>query len=106
MLYLALFAPTPDEALTFHRIADRAYRYNYNVYGVRVETWNNDKLQVVLDLPGKRGYPLARAIAREFYRQTGSETAEISWGPEPQEPQPPVSAEDYREWVAASCGEC
>lgn len=111
--YLAIMNPTAEEALTLHRIADRVFRVFYNVHGVKVTKWNRDKVEFLFHTEGIQlatSDNLAALTAREFYRQGGDENADISWGPEPQEYRNgdywDVSPEDYREWIAASCGEC
>lgn len=109
-LYLAIFCPMGDEAIAFHRAADAAYRHRVNGYGVKVVTWNLDKVEVLIQTDGyaaaDMAFAIACAAAADYRRRLPDSDAEIAWGLEPQEPEPLVSPEDYAEWVAASCGEC
>lgn len=112
-IYLAIMNPTAEEALTLHRIADRVFRTFYNVHGVQVTQWDRNKVEFLIHTEGVQwtdAEAIATMAAREFYRRGGDENADISWGPKPQEYRNgdywDVSPEDYREWVAASCGEC
>lgn len=109
-LYLALFCPMADEAIAFHRAADAAYHSRVNGYGVKIVTWDRDKVEVLIQTSGhaaaEQAFAIARAAAADYRRRLPESDAEIAWGLEPQEPEPLVSPEDYAEWVAASCGEC
>lgn len=109
-MYIAIFAPTTEEAIALHHAADRVYRWNVNGYGVKVTAWNRDKVEFYFEVGGLYPITCARelcySIAREYHHLLPDSDAELSWGSEPQEPEEDLTWEDYKEWVAASCGEC
>lgn len=110
-MYIAIFNPTHKESLILHQTADRIYHNNLNGYGVKVTTWDRDKIEIFYTVKG--GYnpqtverEMAHAIAREFHHRMPTSDAALCWGPVPQEPEEDTLAEDLQEWIAASCGEC